>query len=601
VPGLTSDSGARRDPAAARSWSRVVDALQPLAGVMRHIAQRTTVLGAACLLLAGCAARPVGPQASGPWVVAIAVVHDEGSDGWHVSYSFPEPVRGLRFRDHEYLLRGSAWQIETPGVRIVREGAGEALVCAGAGVRAIALRIAGGTRRPEKASPLVLAFADGSRLIYTGYFDVVAEGRPAETRFTFTPRPRERVVLGGAVSDGPATWTAGGEGTFAYFGQTTPIITRDLVLVVDAGAPAWLLERTTALFPRLFALYAARTGQALGWKPVVLLGYGADAVAGSRSLGGSTLPGLVQLEVRLGSRFQGEPDAALVEDTVHLLAHEAAHFWNGQMFRNAGEGRGGDWLHEGAADAFALRALLELGVIGRERYLARLSQALSGCVLGLAEASLHESSQPGLTKNHYNCGSTIALLTEAALRAHDPRDDLFRFWGRVFAQSRDRRYDEVGYLARLGADGGGPGIAAAAAIAAALDARGGGAALVAQLGALGVRAVADDGAMTGEYRQLAGKLACRAVIRRDCGERALADESGPRCAIDRASHCRTLRPGAALTALGQQRIFADGVAAYDEVVAACGARGVITVDAAAVACTRLAARPAYLRIEELPW
>jgi hypothetical protein len=581
----------------------VVEALQRLTSQMRQIAQQIALF----VMLAGCAGRPSVPAKAGALEVEIEVAHDLAEDAWRVTYQFPEPVRSLRFRDGEYLLRAATWRIETPGVHIVRDGEAEAFACDGAGVRAIVVRIPGGLQRPEKASPLVLAFADGSRLVYTGYFDVAPAGkRPVQTQLTFTPRPSERVVLGGEVSEGVARWTAVGEGTFVYFGQTTPVVTRDLVLVVDARAPAWLLERTTRLFPRLFALYAARTGQPLPGRPVVLLGYGAEPGSGDRSLGGSTLPGLVQLEVRLGSKFQGEPDAALLEDTVQLLAHEAAHFWNGQMFRNAAEGRGGDWLHEGSADAFALRALLALGVIDRERYLARLSEALSGCVLGLSETSLHASSQPGRTKNHYNCGSTIALLSELALRARDPKDDLFRFWGRLFAQSRDGRYDEAGYLARLRADGGSEGAAVASAIEAALESPGGGARLVAQLAGFSIGVVPDDAARTGEYRHLAGKLACLAVVRRDCGERALADEAGGRCTVDPASHCRTLRPGARLTALGPYRLSDAGVAAYDHVVESCASRGSVAVAASAgateVACAPAPpVRPGYLRITSLPF
>jgi hypothetical protein len=561
-------------------------------------------LTALLLVLPACAARQP-PAPARQLVVEIALEHVANADAWQITYRLSEPVNELRFRHADYPFRLAHWQHPQGGaVRLWRDGSGDRLSARGTAFRQLTLTIPGYSRRPEKAGPLLLYFADGSRLVYTGYLEVQPmDGKPVETTFTFIPRDGERVIVLGTVSERPVRWRSTGDGTDVYFGRTTPVVTRDLTLVVDTGAPRWLVDRTTALLPSLFAMYTARTKRPLDFKPVVFLNYGDEPRPGSRSIGGGTLPGLVQLEVRLGSDFQGSADENVGQDVVLLLAHEAAHFWNGEMFRNRADGPG-DWMHEGGADAFAFRAMLDLGAMTREQYLDRLSQALSGCMLGLDEVTLHQSSQAGRTKNPYNCGGIIALLTEAVVRRRQPGLDLFGFWSDLFARSRERRYDESTYLSTLRAHGGEE---VARLIEALLGTPGTGARLLPALAALGVRTAADDSAMTRDYKQLAGKVACAAVIARDCGARSMVNQAGDGCAVDPASTCQTLTPGSSLVAFGPHRIGgAGGPAAYDHVVESCADVGAVSVETTSqpvlVPCAvPPPVRPPYTRIESLPF
>jgi hypothetical protein len=563
-------------------------------------------------LLVGCLSHPAVPPAppgvptAGRFPVEITLEHVAGADAWRVSYHFLEPVRRVRFKQADYPFRIAQWHVEGSNVRLARDERGDEVLAVRGPIREFSLSIPGYTRRPEKAGPLLLAFADGSRLIYTDYFTVEpADGaaRAVQTVFTFVPRADERVIVLDQVSAGPTRWQSAGDGTEVYFGRTAPIVTAGLTLVVDAGAPSWLLERTQDLLPRLFALYARRTGQPLDFKPVVFLNYGDEPGAGSRSLGGSTLTGMVQLEVRLGSNFRQAVDDSTMQDVLFLLAHEAAHFWNGQMFHNDADARGGDWMHEGGADAFALRALIELGAMTPAQYLERLSQALSGCMLGLGDAGIRDSSTAGRTKTYYNCGNTIALLSEAAGRRKHATSDIFTFWGHLLGHSRGRHYDEATYLDTLRTEGGADLIPLLESM---LGGPGAGSALVPALNALGIKTVADEGAGTRDYQQLAGKLACLGVLDGACGPGAMANESGNRCTVEAGRSCAALAAGTAIGALGAHPLFREGPAAYDYLVRQCSAGAAVAVTAkpptADLKCAHPpAARPPFTRIESLPW
>jgi predicted metalloprotease with PDZ domain len=262
-------------------------------------------------------------------------------------------------------------------------------------------------------------------------------------------------------------------------------------------------------------------------------------------------------------------------------------------------------MHEGGADTFAFRAMLSLGAMAGQDYTDRLSQALSSCMLGLQDASLHQSSEAGRTKNAYNCGNVIALLTEAVVRRRDPHQDIFSFWSELFRKSADRRYSEASYLAALRSYGGDD---AASVIQAMLTSIGSSSKLVPALAALGVKTVADENATSRDYVQVAGKLACRAVIDQDCGEHSMVSEAGDRCTIDPESACTSLRPGSSLRAVGAHRIFREGPAAYDYVVNQCAAGASIAVTpdpegpAIELPCSRpQPARPPYRRIVALPF
>jgi hypothetical protein len=166
-----------------------------------------------------------------------------------------------------------------------------------------------------------------------------------------------------------------------YFGATAPVRTARVTAVVDRAFPPWLLRPIEELIPQLFALYTERTGQRLGFRPTVYLSYGPPPQGnGQVSIGGGTLPGILQQDITLSVDRRRVDDAEVREPALFAVAHEVAHLWNGEQFTH--EVRGGGWMHEGSADAFAHRALCELGERPAATYLAQVSEAASLCAPG---------------------------------------------------------------------------------------------------------------------------------------------------------------------------------------------------------------------------
>ena len=346
----------------------------------------------------------------------------------------------------------------TPGWRFERRDDDQLLV-AGEGVGAsetIEVRFPVHTANLTKEYELFAEFTDGSVALYTGHFHVATEepaasdaGDEAEflRRVELVPAAGERVVVQGVATRGPTVW--GGahvDGTYAYVGTIEPLETDSMIALLDPGAPPWLLERMRDLLPAFFAEYADRFGEALPWKPMVLFSFHDLEVSGLQS-GGGTLTGLIQMSVTGGAWREATPDSS--EHLVHLIAHEAAHLWNGQI--HAYGDPADSWMHEGSADALANALLLRHGAIDEARLSERRTEAINLCARGLRDGSLSTAGERRRFSDYYACGSTIAIWSAAATSAEDAPDRLFEIWRRLFeiSASAGGDYDRQTYFSAL--------------------------------------------------------------------------------------------------------------------------------------------------------
>jgi hypothetical protein len=250
--------------------------------------------------------------------------------------------------------------------------------------------------------------------------------------------------------------------------------------------------------------------------------------------------------------------------SLFSVAHEAAHMWNGEQFSH--EVAGGGWLHEGSADAFAYRALLELGIIDRALYRERLSEAASLCAFGLGGDAL-KVSRPG--RNDYTCGFVIAALSEAVARGRSPRGDIFSFWRAIFSGAHGGTYDDSLYLRTLESAGGEQ---AAATVRQLVNEPlpAAGQIVEGALRAAGARLRADEPGSSDEYRRLAVRRALAAIAESDCGPGGQLVPGNGFVQIRSRDPCRTLRPEHMIQSIARLDLAKDGPAVYDHVRDRCG-------------------------------
>jgi len=421
--------------------------------------RRTLLLG--LVLVVSCSRAPPKPVAAPapslpPDTVAIRVEHLPPGDGWKVTWRLPHPVRQVRLARPGNGERKGHWILGTPGLSIVTADGMDRVVSSGEPFDAFQAIIVQYTRKPEKDYQAFIPFDDGTMLLYTGILDLEpppAEG-PWRHDFELVPRKGDAVVVGGARTQGTARWSTRGPGTYVAFGNTPLQETPLGLAMVDGGMPSWLRDRTLFLAVRVFGHYAVKTGWRLDQRPTFFLSYGRLPDPGALSFGGGTLDGVVQLDARMGSRYEEVEDPVVWERQARMVAHEAAHLWLSHMFRPAdGSSR---WLDEGGADAWALRALLDLNVLTRTRFREILSQDQAECLALLQEGPLVDAARAGRWTAIYRCGEVANFLTEAAGIRRDPPWDVLQFWGQVFFDARNGTYDEALWLDTLAGLPGGP-------------------------------------------------------------------------------------------------------------------------------------------------
>ncbi|WNG41226.1 hypothetical protein F0U61_51695 [Archangium violaceum] len=422
---------------------------------MRH---RGLAIWMALLFLGACSARRDATRHPAPAQASAITVRVQraasGADTWSLTYELPTPSHSVRFTRPGHGSRQSHWRVLEPaGASIERQGEEDVLSAPdGSSFRSLRLEVSTYVEKPEKDYQVFIPYSDGAVLLYTGVLGLTfGEAEPPPLHVFLTPRPGERVVVAGQSSEHEVRWEGSPQGTYAYFGAGSAV-QEGVTAVVDPGMPRPLREHIERLLPRLFALYTARTGSPLTFEPALFISFGPSPNPGSINMSGGTLPGLVQLDIRLGANRLADADPEVLPRVSELVAHEAAHLWNGELAVH--EVPGGDWMHEGGAEAFSLRALAELGTVPVEYVRARLSDAVSECLLKLEGAPLRASSRPGKYTNYYRCGLIISAMAEASARQARPGTDIFALWGRLLREVGPRgHYDEARLYAAFSSEG----------------------------------------------------------------------------------------------------------------------------------------------------
>jgi len=386
----------------------------------------------------------------------IHVHYQQITDSWKVRYELPIAVDHIAFERQSNFDRSKLYKIDES--KFTWDKAGNVLLIRsidGSKFESLDFTFSSSYDNIQKDYNHNLRFSDGSVLLYTNHFALganIIEDKslsPIGQSFRGTQYhfygPEQNITFLGKNFKEKALWNSEGEGTYVYFGNITPIETDNMIAIVDPILPKWVWQRTQEYFPKLFEYYESKTGQSLNFKPVVFFNY--DQIDGEYSnYSGGTLDGLVQLTIN-GSRWKIEKKEQF-NQLFHFLAHEAAHFWNGQMF--AFDDQTHSWMHEGGADTFANFAMQEFGLIDSKQMTKKFEDAANNCILNKGKEALAKSTKLQRYRNYYTCGSTMALASHFAIQAKDPTKSVFDLWKGIFnANTKDRAYSQQDYLNEL--------------------------------------------------------------------------------------------------------------------------------------------------------
>jgi hypothetical protein len=502
------------------------------------------------------------------------VLEERPGGTWRATYRLETETGFLRFQRPAAFYRETVWTVVTPGWELKRQEDEQVLVAgAGAATDTLVVEFPVYTQNIPKEYELFAEFTDGSVALYTGHLYVtteVSEVAEEEAKFLrrveMTPAAAERIVVQGEIFHGRQVWEdPHGDGTYVYFGGIDPVETADVIGIVDPGAPRWIVDTLEQALPELFALYTREFGVPLPWKPVVIFSFD-DSDTPGLSSGGGTLTGLVQMMAK-GQAWRARTSDSSAQ-LLYLIAHEAAHLWNGQIFSY--EDLADSWMHEGSADAFASLVLRDQGAVDEQRLAERWTRALEECSIGLLDGPLADSADRSAFRNYYTCGEILAVWSAAVLPGDGGTGSLFTLWRKLFelADPATGKYGRQTYaeaLSTLGANA-----ASAALLLEFIDTEHAdpAAALVDLMAAAGIALERPERPAI-ELRRDRAARALKHLMTTNCKGRYSYNTGGPQIRAFPIEGCDPFDREIVIVSIAGHDVVADGDRAFEAVAARC--------------------------------
>lgn len=352
-------------------------------------------------------------------------------DTWLATYEFPAPQKAWAFnrsaldRATNASWRVGKWQVLDRGVKLERNDGADMLVATGRSVpQKVRLRFTPHARELNADYEPALRFSDGSLALFTGHFDLKPAGASDGLINTLTLRaPGETILVNGKAHRGSVTLND--PGTYALIGDIDPIQTPYLTAFVDPGLPQWAKGELVDFMPAALEYYADAMGERGDEaKPTIMVSW-KGATPRMAGLSGSALDGLIAMAVE--GEGVSQPDALMAHRMRWFIAHEAAHFWLGQVIQY--DKPGDAWIMEGGADVAAIRAVSDLvpgfDARGEEQ------REWRECEAALHEGTLDTARERGDFQMPYSCGAVLMMGAEAVNNG-----DYFGFVRSLFASQK---------------------------------------------------------------------------------------------------------------------------------------------------------------------
>ncbi|SMF60049.1 hypothetical protein [Pseudobacteriovorax antillogorgiicola] len=364
---------------------------------------------------------------------------------WTAQYRLPFAVKSLVFQRDTNLFRHKLWDISPSTLKIVKDSGVERIISMdGEAFQGFTVEFKVMDKALFKDYEFFRSFTDGGLVLFSGHLNVMIDEITLENlkdeefpflpmTFAITAHSDNYIAINGKAFHRKASWKDESlHGTYIYFGSQKPLESKSMISILDPALPAKVKSSLEPQLANLFSFYEEKFGHSLGYVPTVLFNYNPDH-SGKRSSGG-TLPQMVQLSWQ--GPFDSE-DARDSEEVHWLVAHEAAHLWNGKLFRVYDTTP--TWIKEGGADAVANRALYFQGVYDQNKLWDRHLQDLNTCLSILRGKALEDVTRNGF-QAHYKCGSAMMWMMELGIKQVDPSQDLFNLFEKVFAKASEQDF-----------------------------------------------------------------------------------------------------------------------------------------------------------------
>ncbi len=199
-------------------------------------------------------------------------------------------------------------------------------------------------------------------------------------------------------------------------GKSGPYDGNKLSLVFDESLPDWIKVSSTEITQQVYPWLEEAFAHPLELNPTLFMtiNQSSNEQDAAQTKGfifsGDALPG--QIMVTLTGQAWQTPSNAGHDILKRSITHEIVHLWQTQIRPSLEQGkdRVPSWIHEGAADAIAVEALMGVGLWDEFDGTSFYNETHATCVSAIAGQTIRELSAKGNIKAVYACGHILALL-----------------------------------------------------------------------------------------------------------------------------------------------------------------------------------------------
>ncbi|TKB04562.1 M1 family metallopeptidase [Alteromonas portus] len=275
-------------------------------------------------------------------------------------------------------------------------------------------------------------FSDGGNAFHSGRLFACANACTEEDnkwRLTLNVPSDEHIVLNGKVVKSSVSWSDNNDGRVVYVGKQQPIITDDVVALIDPGLPKSIKASLEEDIPNMMAFFSHSLNPLKGEKPMLFASY---ANVDDHSTQGGTLPNQIFMHWNRQDLNEQASNSNFVNQTLWFFAHEVAHFYQPGSTEGVSENEEQSWLHEGSADYFAAIAMNFLYEDTNSYVESRMTRAFESCTEGLAQTTLAHAYKNGQFNLYYSCGMIMHRAIDSVVQQKTfGEETLFTVWKRL--------------------------------------------------------------------------------------------------------------------------------------------------------------------------
>ena len=275
-------------------------------------------------------------------------------------------------------------------------------------------------------------FSDGGNAFHSGRLFACANACTEEDNkwhLTLNVPSDEHIVLNGKVMKSSVSWTDNNDGRVVYVGKQQPIITDDVVALIDPGLPESIKASLEEDIPNMMAFFSHSLNPLKGEKPMLFASY---ANVDDHSTQGGTLPNQIFMHWNRQDLNEQANNSSFVNQTLWFFAHEVAHLYQPGSTEGVSENEEQSWLHEGNADYFAAIAMNFLYEDANSYVESRMTRAFESCTEGLAQTTLARAYKNGHFNLYYSCGMIMYRAIDSVVQKKTlGEESLFTLWKRL--------------------------------------------------------------------------------------------------------------------------------------------------------------------------